>query len=165
MKLTTGRFLLALVCAAATAMAQQAPADQQNREANLKTYVDLLRKDVKKEKVAILTELMQLGPDDASKFWPLYNDYDKELTQLADERIAFIRMYAENYGSLADDKASQIVNGLLDVFSRRNALEKKYFQRMSQALGAKTAARFIQVEHQLLLITDLQISASLPVVE
>jgi hypothetical protein len=108
---------------------------------------------------------MQLGPDDASKFWPLYNDYDKELTQLADERIAFIRMYGENYGSLADDKASQIVNGLLDVFSRRNALEKKYFQRMSQALGAKTAARFIQVEHQLLLITDLQISASLPVVE
>jgi hypothetical protein len=165
MNSTIRHSLIALLCAATTALAQQAPTEQQNRDTNLKAYVDLLRKDVKKEKVAILTELMQLDPDDASKFWPLYNEYDKELTQLADERIAFIRMYAENYGSVTDDKATQIMNGLIDVLGRRHALEKKYFQRMSQALGARSAARFLQVEHQLLLIIDLQISASLPVVE
>jgi hypothetical protein len=41
-------------------------------------------------------------------------------------------------------------------------LEKTY-ARIKQAVGAITAARFAQVEHQLLLIIDLQIAASLPV--
>ena len=156
---------IALLCAATTAVAQDAPNAEQNREVNLKAYVDLMRKDLKKEKVAILTEIMALGPEDAAKFWPVYNEYDKELTKLADERIAFIRMYGENYGSLTDGKVTQIANGLLDVQGRRNVLAKKYFQRMSQTLNPKLAARFLQVEHQLLLILDLQISASLPVVE
>lgn len=156
---------LALICVAATALAQQAPTAEQNREANLKAYVDLLRKDMKKEKVSILTEIMGLSPEDASKFWPVYNEYDKELTRLADERIAFLRMYGENYGSLTNEKVTQIATGLLDVQGKRNALEKKYFQRMSQVLNPKLAGRFLQVEHQLLLIVDLQISASLPVVE
>ena len=157
--------LAALLSVGAAAFAQQTPTDEQNREANLKAYVDLMRKDVKKEKVAILTELMGLSPEEASKFWPVYNQYDKELTKLGDERIAFLRMYAENLGSLTDQKVTQIATGLLDVQGRRNALAKKYFQQMSQTLNPKLAARFLQVENQLLLILDLQISASLPVVE
>jgi hypothetical protein len=157
--------LVALLCAAATAAAQQAPTLEQNQEANIKAYVDLLRKDMKKEKVAIITEVMELTPEESSKFWPVYNDYDKELTALADERIAFLRMYGENLDSLTDQKVTQIITGLLDVQARRNALHKKYFDRMSKTLGAKLAGRFLQVEHQLLLILDLQISSSLPVVE
>jgi hypothetical protein len=36
---------------------------------------------------------------------------------------------------------------------------------MKQALGAVLAARFLQIEDQLLLIIDLQIDSSLPIVE
>ena len=36
--------------------------------------------------------------------------------------------------------------------------------RIKQSLGGITAARFAQVEHQLLLIIDLQIISRLPVV-
>ena len=158
-------WFVAILCTAATGLAQEPPSAEQNREANIKEYVDLLRKDIKKEKVGILTEMMDLSPEDASKFWPVYNEYDKELTKLADERIMFLRMYGENYDTLTDEKVTQIANGLLDVQARRNALEKKYFQRMSGSLNPKLAARFLQVEHQMLLILDLQISASLPVVE
>jgi hypothetical protein len=146
-------------------VAQDAPGTEETREVNLKAYVDLLRKDLKKDKVSIITQMMELAPDEASKFWPVYNQYDQELTKLGDERIAFIRMYAENYGSLTDQKVTQIANGMLDVEGRRNALNKKYFQKMSQVLNPKLAARFLQVEHQILLLVDLQISASLPVVE
>jgi hypothetical protein len=35
---------------------------------------------------------------------------------------------------------------------------------VKQSLGAITAARFVQIEHQLLLIIDLQIISRLPVV-
>lgn len=157
--------LAALICTATIGLAQKPPSAEENREANFKAYVDLLRKDVKKEKVAILSELMDLGPEEAAKFWPVYNEYDRELMRLADERIAFLRMYAENFDALTDANATQIVDGLIGVDSRRNQLVKKYFDKLSQTLTPKLAGRFVQIEHQLLLLIDLQISASLPVVE
>jgi hypothetical protein len=144
---------------------QQQISAEQNRQTNLKAYTELLRKDLRKEKVSILTQIMDLSPEDASKFWPVYNEYDKELTNLADERIAYIRMYAENYGALTDPKVTEIAEGLLGVEARRNALTKQYFQKFSKTLNPKLAARFLQVEHQILLLVDLQIASSLPVVE
>ncbi len=150
---------------AATAFAQDAPSAADTKEANLKAYVDLLRKDLKKDKVAILTELMQLSPEESAKFWPVYNEYDKALTTLADQRIAFIRMYAENLGSLTDVKAMQIATGLLDLEGRRNQLKKEYLQRMSQTVSVKQAVRFVQIESQIEKLVDLQIAASLPIVE
>lgn len=150
---------------AATTFAQSAPTPAETQEANLKAYVSMLRQDLRKAKVAILTELMQLLPDESAKFWPVYNEYDKSLTQLGDERTALIRMFAENYGSLTDEKVTQIATGLLDFEARRNQLKKQYFQKMSQTMSVKQAARFLQIENQIEKLVDLQISSSLPVVE
>ena len=147
------------------AVAQTPPSVSETKEANLKAYVDLLRADLKKDKVTIFTEMMALSEEESTKFWPLYNAYDKELSKLGDERVAFIRMYAESYGSIQDQKVTQIVNGMLDVEGRRNQLKKTYFQKMSQSLSPKLAARFIQIESQLEKLVDLQISSSLPIVE
>jgi hypothetical protein len=47
---------------------------------------------------------------------------------------------------------------------QRAELLAKTYDRVKQALGAVTAARFTQVEHQLLLLIDLRIASSLPVV-
>lgn len=149
----------------APVFAQEAPSALETKETNLKAYVNLLRKDLKKDKVAILTELMQLGPEESAKFWPVYNEYDKALTKLGDERIAFIRMYAENYGSLTDLKVTQIATGLLDVEERRTQLKREYFQRMSQTVSVKQAARFLQIETQIEKLVDLQVAAMLPIVE
>jgi hypothetical protein len=87
---------LGLIAFAAAVLAQAPPAPDETKEANLKAYVNLLRSDLKRDKVAILTELMSLTPEESTKFWPVYNEYDKELTKISDERIALIRKYAEN---------------------------------------------------------------------
>ena len=147
------------------AMGQQ-PLDQnQNSEANLKAYVELLRKDVKKQKVSILSELMNLSPDEASKFWPVYNEYDKALTVLYDGRVDLIKTYTENFGSITDPLATKLANDVLDLEEKRIQLRRRYFDRMSKALSPKQAARFLQIENQLEKIIDLQIASSLPVVE
>jgi len=147
------------------AVAQAPPSAAATKEANLKAYVDLLRADLKKDKVTIFTEMMALSEEESTKFWPLYNAYDKELSKLGDERVAFIRMYAESYGSIQDQKVTQIVNGMLDVEGRRNQLKKTYFHKMSQSVSPKVAARFIQIESQIEKLVDLQIASSLPIVE
>ena len=154
-----------LAIAGPLAMAQTAPAPQETQEANLKAYIGMMRQDLKKDKVSILTEMMDLGPQEAAKFWPVYNAYDKELTALADERIAFIRLYADNYGALSDEMAIKIATGMMDIEGRRVELRKRYFPLVSQALTVKDAARWLQIESQIEKVVDLQILSSLPIVE
>ena len=108
--------LLSLALLAAPVLCAQPPlGPDETKETNVKAYVDLLRKDIKTEKVAILTEMLALDPEEASKFWPIYHAYDKELTKLGDERLALFRMYIENYSNLTDQQATTIVNGLMDA--------------------------------------------------
>jgi hypothetical protein len=156
---------MALATIVSVVASPQQPTADQTKEANLKAYVDLLRKDVKKDKVTIITELMDLSPEEAAKFWPVYNDYDKALTTLADERVALIRMYAENYASMTDQVATKLATGVLDLDAKRNQLKRQYFERMSKSLSPKLAARFLQIDNQLEKIIDLQIASSLPVIE
>ncbi|MEE8586028.1 MAG: hypothetical protein V3T83_14385 [Acidobacteriota bacterium] len=154
--------LMALLCLGA--MAQDiSPAE--NREVNLDTYADLLREDVSSQKVAILSQLMNLTPEKAAKFWPLYAEYDKELEVIGKGRVALIKDYAANYANLNDAKASELARKALDLGFRRLALKKKYFERVEQALSGKDAAKFLQIENQLLKIVDLQILANLPIVQ
>ena len=143
----------------------QTPTPQQTHEANIKAYIGMMRKDLKKDKVSVITELMDLGPEEAAKFWPVYNEYDKALTKLGDEKIAFIRMYADNYEALTQEMATKITMGMIDVQGRRLELQKQYFQRFSNALTPKDAARWLQVESQIEKLVDLQILANLPIVE
>ncbi len=136
-----------------------------NRDANIQAYVDLLRSDVREQKVQVLSQVMAFSPGDASKFWPIYNEYDAELTKLKDRRVEFVKEYVENYGILTDEQADEMVYGLLDVLVERTGLLRKYYDRVKEALDPITAARFVQVESQLLKLVDLQIMSSLPAVE
>jgi len=159
------RTLLILAGLGLGVSAQAPPSPAATREANLKEYVALLRKDVNKDKVTILSDLMELSPEESAKFWPLYNEYDKALTKLLDNRVALIKMYADNYGKLTDQKAEEIATGILNMERDRIELRRQYLQRVGQALTVKLAVRFLQIETQLEKIIDLQIASSLPIVE
>ena len=132
---------------------------------NLQVYVDLLRKDVRQQKAEIMGAIMVLSPDDAAKFWPIYSEYDVELTKLNGQRVENIKEYARTYNAMTDEKADELIRKSLAYQKQRAELLAETYDRVKQAVGAITAARFAQVEHQLLLIIDLQIVSSLPVVE
>ena len=166
--LHTGAALtLALCLGPRPALAQSpkvaSPGD--TREANLRAYVELLRSDVRSQKVAIITELMGFTEAEDAKFWPVYREYETELTKINDERLALVKDYAANYGTLTDAVADRLARGALDVEGRRNALKARYYERFKSVLSPKAAARFLQIENQMLLILDLQIAASLPIVQ
>jgi hypothetical protein len=132
-------------------------------EQNINQYIDLMRKDVRSQKSAIMDTVMQLDPDQSAKFWPIYRDYDAELKKLNDLRVANIKEYAKSYNNLTDAKADELVQNSISYQKQRMELLDKYYGRVKESLGAVTAARFAQVEHQLLLIIDLQIDSSLPI--
>jgi hypothetical protein len=122
-----------------------------------------MRKDVRSQKSAVMDTVMQLDPDQAAKFWPIYRDYDAELTKLNDLRVANIKEYANSYNNLSDAKADALIQNAISYQKPRMELPAKYYDRVKGSLGAVTAARFLQVEQQLLLIIDLQIDSSLPI--
>ena len=143
--------------------AAQAPASTDSTSLNLTAYAELLRADVRAQKVAILVEVMGFTDAEDRTFWPLYREYDAEMTKLGDERVALIAEYVSQYDALTDPVAEKLAVKALDLEARRQATKAKYYQRIKGALTPRTALRFLQVEHQLQLIIDLQVSASLPV--
>jgi hypothetical protein len=162
------RALIVALCLLAssgpTARAQTTPAKPQESESlNLSAYAELLRSDLRTQKVAIITEVMGFTDAEDKAFWPIYREYDVEMSKLGDERVALIEEYARNYEQLTDATADKLASKALDLQARRQAALAKCFERTKAALSPKTALRFLQVEHQLLLIIDLQIAASLPV--
>jgi hypothetical protein len=152
---------------AATPAATPAPTPEATdaQATNIRAYVELLRADVKVKKTEILTELMQLNDDQAEKFWPIYREYDLELQGLNDRKLAGIQYYAKNYQSMTDEKADELATGALELENKRNELKKKYYEKIREQLGGIIAARFLQIENQLLMVIDLQIASSLPIVE
>jgi hypothetical protein len=156
-----------LVSAFAAAASAQTPSlpKQDPRDTNLRAYVELLRSDIRAEKVAILTEMMEFTEAEDAAFWPVYRQYDTDLSALNDQRVKLIADYAKNYDSMTNEAADRIATGALDFEAKRAALKKQYFEKMKTVLPAKKAAKFLQIENQLLMLIDLQISASLPIVE
>ena len=69
------------------------------------SFVELLRSDVKTEKKAIITEVMDFTEQEAAAFWPEYRNYEFDLDKLGDARLILIKDYADNLETMTDDKA------------------------------------------------------------
>jgi hypothetical protein len=130
----------------------------------LQAYIDPLRRDVRQQKAEIMGAMILLSADDAAKFWPIYAEYDAELTKLNNQRVENIKEYARYYTQMTDEKADELIQKSLAYLKQRSELFARTYDRLKQAVGGITAARFAQVENQLLSIIDLQIASSLPIV-
>ena len=135
-----------------------------NEEKNIRAYIELLRTDVKKAKSQLMGEVMQMETDESVKFWPIYKEFEAEYATLGDKVWNVVKQYAENYDKMSDTVADSLATQVLQVEHQRNELKKKYYERVKGALGAVTAARFLQVENQLERLIDLQVASSLPVI-
>jgi len=140
------------------------PAALSNEDLNLRAYMERLRSDVLKEKTNLMGQVMQFDTDEAAKFWPIYNEYDAELKRTGEQKLAMIKKYSDNYENMTDAVADELIRDAAQIDRQRFDLKIKYYGRVKEALGSIPAARFIQVENQLMMLIDLQIASSLPVI-
>jgi len=142
--------------AASALMAQQQVPD---------SYINLVRSDIKTQKTEIVTEVLSLNDEQGAKFWPLQREYEAELSKLGDERLKLIKEYAASWGALTDKQAEDMGHRALDLESRRTALMKKYFDKIAKAVSPTVAAKYFQIENQMLTILDLQVASELPLIK
>jgi hypothetical protein len=135
----------------------------QSNQPSVDSYIESMRADFRADKVAMITDAMQLNDQDSKIFWPVYRKYEAELVKVNDQRVALIKSYADKFDTLTDADAKTMIDQSLDFESRRADANKKYAKEFQKAgLSSLTVARFMQFEHRLDLLTDVEIASQLP---
>ena len=162
----SGLVLAAILIAQAARPAaggQPALSPVETKTLNLSAYAELLRSDIRLQKVAIITEVMGFNETEDKAFWPIYRDYDAQMTKLGDERVALVAEYAKVIDNMTDEAADALARKAIDLEHKRQEAKAKCYDRVKAALNGRAALRFLQVEHQLQLLIDLQIASALPI--
>ncbi len=129
-----------------------------------RNLMEMIRADVRAEAQQLMAMAMQLSNDDAERFWPIYREYELERASWGDRRLALIRAYGEQFEMMSDDASKALMDEWFGLQTDRLSLYQSYHGRVEQALGASIAARFLQVENQIMLLIDLQIAQEVPLV-
>jgi hypothetical protein len=110
MRSTIATAVLLLASGAAAQVQSPQTNERDSRTLNLSAYAELLRSDVRAQKVAIITEVMGFSEAEDAAFWPIYREYDLEMSRLGDERMALIADYAKQYSKLTDAMADTLAS-------------------------------------------------------
>ena len=134
-----------------------------------KTYqnasLELQRINLRTQKREIIKKAVTFTDQQSTAFWPVYDNYEKQLITLNDSRLAIIKDYAANYQTMTDEKAAELTDRAMDFQEKRLALMKSYQEDLKKILPAKTIARLMQLENQMGLLVDLQIASEIPLVK
>lgn len=128
-------------------------------------YMELLRTDLQTDKIAIMTAALELTEQQGEVFWPIYREYQMDLSTLGDRKIAQIKDFAASYENMSAEKASELAKTSFDIQEKQLKLLKKTHKKVSKAIDPIVAGRFYQVENVLLSVINLQISSELPLVK
>ena len=164
-RLITPLLVVAIGSLVSAAVAQDMPPPAPVKaEMPLSTLLELVRTDLKVEKVEIVSEVMELTVDEASAFWDVYREYDARMSRYWEGRLALILAYSENYDNLTDEVAADLADRAIELEILKVSIKVEYFARMRAATSAHTALRFFQLEGQLQSVAEFQISSQLPFV-
>jgi hypothetical protein len=144
------------------ALAQQAaPADKPADN------MQLLRDKIKADKKLLVGANMDLTEAEAKKFWPVYDDYQKELEKINKQLGGLIADYAKefNAGTLSDDKAKSLVDRMIAANEAEVKLQKSFVPKLSEALPAKKVARYLQIENKIRAVVKYELAQAVPLVQ
>ena len=156
--------LLALACAvtapSSTAVAQKETATGVEVEKDLA----LLRKNLRAEKKKIVALNVPLTETEATRFWPVYDQYTGDMSKHYDEFYALIRDYAANQKTLTDAQASDMIKRWSRIQVQLAQTREKYIPMIEKVIPGRKAAHFFQIDRRLYALLDLQIAEEVPLV-
>jgi len=130
---------------------------------NVGKYLESQQKVLKKEKKEVVKDVLELTPEEAKVFWPLYDQYIEELKPFNQILVNTLTEYIDKYNKLTDEDAKRLFNNDILVEESRMRLKKKYYRKMVKVLPPQKVIRFFQLEKRLwaLIYNDLTIDVPL----
>jgi NAD(P)H-dependent flavin oxidoreductase YrpB (nitropropane dioxygenase family) len=145
--------------------AQTASGAGASSTASLDQDIKMLREDVQAARKTITAENMNLTADEATKFWPIYDQYAAEVAKIGDARVALIKDYAANYDAMTDDQANLFIQRAAAIDQQFTDARSKYVPTFEKAISAKKTALWYQIDRRLDLLINLQLAGNIPVVD
>ena len=156
MKVLTTFLLAGTVLFAGPAIAQQS-AD---------TNMEILKQKLKADKRLLVADNMQLTDAEAKDFWPLYDEYQKELEQVNQKLGKTIMEYADAYtkGQIPNDTAKKLLEQVLSIEEQEVNLKRTFAGKLERVLPATKAARYMQIETKIRSLLKLELAKQIPLV-
>src|ERR1700719_182013 len=125
----------------------------------------LLLKDIRSIKKQVIAANLTLTDSEATKFWPVYEQYSADFAKINDTRAALVKEYSEEYGAQTDEQADSLVRRWLDVDIAAAQLRQKYVPIFRTVLPGKKAATFFQLDRRISMMIDVQLTSQLPLMQ
>jgi len=152
-----------LLSVSAVAVAQQ-PQTPGAAKPTTEEALQALRADLQSSRADVVAKNMTLTAEQAARFWPLFEQYQKEQNVIMDEQLKSIQKYIDSYETMDDANALALMNAHFDRDARMNALRQKYMGEFQKVLPARLAARVVQIDRRLALATQIQLVSRIPLI-
>lgn len=156
-----GAGLLSLTTGAA--FAQPKPAQGDKPASNL----EIIHEKLKADKKLIVSQYMELTESEAKKFWPVYDEYQKDLQKNNERLLRLLESYATDYKSksLTDEKAKKLLDEWIGFEQDEAKRRRAYAPKVLQALPAKKAARYLQIENEYRILLRYELAGTVPLAQ
>jgi hypothetical protein len=170
-KITFAALLFVGLCVAGipTAFAQDTSSQSSTADGTAEAITDqqlaLLRRDIRSIKKQLIAANLTLTDSEATKFWQVYEQYSAETERINDTRTAIIKEYSEEYGTLTDDQADNLIRRWLDTDIEQTKLRQRYVPIFRKVLPGTKAATFFQLDRRISMMIDVQLTSQLPLAQ
>lgn len=154
----------ALLASALLALPALLQAQVNPKFADLDDAIDQARAVIATDRKTIIMQGLNLTPEQAARFWPLYDEYMEKMRKVSDLRVKVITDYAASYDNLSDKTAEQLIKDGLKYNEKLNSLRKDYLGKFHKILPWTQVARFYQIENRLDVITSFALAEQIPLV-
>jgi len=127
--------------------------------------LNLLRKDLRAKRKQLIAANLKLTDTEATKFWPVYDQYVTELIAINDKKFGIIQDYADNWGKMTNDQSLLFSRQWLDMDIQTAQLRQKYVPIVAKVLDGKKTATFFQLDRRIAMMMELQVASQMPLVQ
>ena len=125
---------------------------------------DALRQAAATDKRALIEKNMQLSADEAKKFWPIYDEYQRDLDRIVQKQNRAVLDYVNGESSMTDANARRIAKEVIAADGEEQKLRERTAKKLAAALPAKKAVRFLQIENKLRALNRYDLAERIPLV-
>jgi hypothetical protein len=136
------------------ASAQTTPSQEATPHVISNQELDLLRKDLRSKRKQLIAANLKLTDTEATKFWPVYDQYVSELITINDKKFGLIQEYADNLGKLTNEQSLSFIRRWLDADIAIAQLRQKYVPIVSNVLDGRKSATFFQLDRRIAMMID-----------
>ena len=107
-----------------------------------------MKERIKAQKIAFITEKLDLTPDEAEKFWPLYNAHEDTIDTIKSKDLRPLKMEMRSDENISDQRANQLLEKLIKAESDMHSAKLKLVKDLKKVISAKKIIQLKAAEDQ-----------------